>query len=336
MPKHFTNFPDELEQYNPEEIKVENFQKLKTIDKDGRWHSFNDQPALILQLEPNLATQNFLWHSHGELSRAGNLPPVINTSNGTIYETHNERGQRHSYNGMPAYINNREYSDEIWVRWYSEGYLHREQNLPAVIVIRDGKVTEEIFYKNGKPHRNNGLPAQIEATFTAWSVEGGVHNIKAAAIKEYDENPACIRNQWGLYGVILSKNNFNLIVDYQKKTRAPLWVSFLLTMEIITEEEVKGFIDPAGNWDSSVPLEWLLRCWGITDEKFDVKVKKILDSFNEFNDNDYLVSHEDYSLELFMKIVKSDEAYANSQKFASKVFQYESTENHVDFSVKTC
>jgi hypothetical protein len=314
MTKHFTNFPKELEQYNPEELKIGNFEKLRTIDKNGFWHSFNDQPALILQLEPKKsATQNFLWYSHGELSREGNFPPAINISaDGTIYETLNERGQRHSYHDLPAYLNNREYSDEIWIRWYSKGYLHREQDLPAIIVVRSGKVTEEIFYKNGKPHRGNGLPAQIEATFTAWSVEGGVHNIKAAAIKEYDQKRACIRDQWGLYGVIIPEGTFNLIIGYQKRTRAPLWVAFLHIMEIVTEKEVKSFITPAGDWDSSVPTEWLLRCWGVTDEKFDTKVKKALGSFDEFNDLNEIISHEDYSLKLFMKIVKSDEAYANS------------------------
>jgi hypothetical protein len=96
----------------------------------------------------------------------------------------------HSINDLPI-INC--YGDK---RWYKEGGLHRDRDLPAIIFARgsqrwymegklhrDGDLPAAIYddgshywYKEGKLHRDGDLPAEIVADGTKyWWKEGKLH-----------------------------------------------------------------------------------------------------------------------------------------------------------------
>jgi hypothetical protein len=56
--------------------------------------------------------------------------------------------------------------------WYKEGRLHRDGDLPAV-VMADGT---QMWYKRGMPHRDGDLPAKILADGTQmWFIKGKSH-----------------------------------------------------------------------------------------------------------------------------------------------------------------
>ena len=312
MIKHFAVFPKEARQYNPPAVKNTDFSQVNTVDENGRNHSYDDKPALIINLNSKFSPEEFYWYSHGELYRAENKAHGIRASS-TTYETLNEKEKLHSYNGSPAYIDYDKNADNLWIQWYENGKLHRADDLPALMVIENGKISEEIFYKNGVPHRGNGLPAQIEQDFTAWIVEGGVHNVKQVAVKEYDHGNGRthIYKKWGLYGVLIPENVFNSTLAYHGKRQVPLWVAFLRVLNIVTETDIDSFMDMNDTWDAQVPTDWLLRAWGITDEKFKKKINQL---FGELNERNEVIDYQTYSLNLFLNIVKSDEAYAASLK----------------------
>lgn len=57
-------------------------------------------------------------------------------------------------------------------RWYKEGVLHREEDLPAIEYINRIK----IWYKNGLLHRDNDHPAIEDDVGTKkWYKEGKLH-----------------------------------------------------------------------------------------------------------------------------------------------------------------
>ena len=77
-------------------------------------------------------------------------------------------GVRHSFNDEPAVVfgNTKE--------WWWKGKLHREGDLPAVI-MNDGKSFE--WWVNGKRHREGDQPAVIYSAdpYKAWYVNGVRH-----------------------------------------------------------------------------------------------------------------------------------------------------------------
>jgi hypothetical protein len=87
-------------------------------------------------------------------------------------------------------------SDELAVCWYKEGKLHRGNNLPAMISCKF-----QTWYKFGQRHRDNDLPAVIYKNGDKeWWVEGLRHrNYDRPAIitklsKTWFSNGACHRN----------------------------------------------------------------------------------------------------------------------------------------------
>jgi hypothetical protein len=308
MSKHFMKFPFGLDEYNPPKLNGKDFTKNETLDKNEKYHSFNDKPSLITKSNLYMDSEEFYWHSHGKLYRKGNRAPII-FSSPTFYITNDENSNLHSYEGKPAYLCSikDKNEDALLLKWYSAGKLHRNDDFPALLAITDGEFSEEIFYKNDVLHRGNGLPAQHESTFTAWVVEGGVHNISKPAILKRSLDQLHLGSQWGLYGVSITESVFDATISYHVKRQVPLWVAFLHTLNIITTADISNFANIFNNWDTQLPLEWLLRAWGVTDEKFKKHVELLVSDPRD-------MFYEKPSLGLFIKIINSDANYAALQK----------------------
>jgi hypothetical protein len=61
--------------------------------------------------------------------------------------------------------------------WYKNGKIHRRDDLPAIITTyMNGKI-EFTWYKDGVIHRDNGLPAKISSDLSAtWYIDGEIKN----------------------------------------------------------------------------------------------------------------------------------------------------------------
>jgi antitoxin component YwqK of YwqJK toxin-antitoxin module len=66
-------------------------------------------------------------------------------------------------NDLPTYIKN---GDKYW---YKNGKIHRDDDLPAVVCYNSTKY----WYQNGKLHRDNNLPAVIMRNGDKYWYENG-------------------------------------------------------------------------------------------------------------------------------------------------------------------
>ena len=57
---------------------------------------------------------------------------------------------------MPAFINGKIFIDSKIYKWYKNGKLHREGDMPAFI---NGKIHK--WYKNGNLHREGDMPVVL-------------------------------------------------------------------------------------------------------------------------------------------------------------------------------
>ncbi len=71
-----------------------------------------------------------------------------------------KNGRLHRDNDLPAVITS--YGGQVWCK---NGERHRDNDLPAIIVDRDGI---QVWYKNGKLHRDHDLPAIILTETQKW------------------------------------------------------------------------------------------------------------------------------------------------------------------------
>lgn len=276
MSKHFNNFPPELEQYNPEIIMPEMDFIRETLDDNKLLHSFNDEPSYAEE-----GPQGFLklkWHSHGKIHREGGNPLSITITDNS-YLAVDENGQAHSYNGMPGMIEI--YFDELTLAWYKNGVLHRDGDLPAEIIWKiDSKnnkkeFKEEVYYINGEISRINNLPTTVGKDSTTWQVKDQFHNTKGFALEETTSLSKNKIYTWCLYGIEVKESDFNRITNYAETAKAPLWFSFLVALEIVEKDSLSFFIDENNKWNSTFPLQWVLRSWGINKRVFSESLVKL-------------------------------------------------------------
>jgi hypothetical protein len=277
MLKFFTNLPDSLEQYNPEVIPKE-WHREETFDKEGRLHSFDDLPmltknknaAMSYSYNSGLNIYEFCWYNHGKLYRSGNRPAIIRVSE-NFYKTYNSQGSFHSYNGMPATFHALE--DGVFsLDWYADGKNHRDgDDLPlSIIVDSTGYLEHESYGLHGILHRGNNLPAETNFDTQTWIVQGRMHNSEGYAQLFYPDDYT-----WALYGLEVSESIFNQIKTMPATANLPIWVSFLRTLDIISQEQVNAFISSDGKWDTNIPNSWLLNCWNVTSIFFEKKITRL-------------------------------------------------------------
>lgn len=306
MVKHFDNFPEGLEQYNPEIIQGSDFETPKTFDSQQQLHSFNDKPAVVAKVEASPRSyEEFLWYQHDKIYRENNQPPIVNARANVAYESYNENYELQSYDGMPSnIICFKKYEElQFQLSWQDDGRLHREGDLPATIDIKHGEIVRSCYLQNGLIHRDNGLPSIIEKTGSSWYVNSALHNSKGPAVIFQEKESDDFSFKWALFGIALSKDVFLSIMSYHEKMKVPLWVAVLCVLKVINESEVNTLKDEENLWNTELPVEWLLKVWGVDEEKFKIRINNF--AYSTDNAGIYL-SNNDESLSVFCSIVKID------------------------------
>jgi hypothetical protein len=124
------------------------------------------------------------------------LPSEID-SFGTEY-WHNKYGELHSFLGQPAVVNYNGISESVSYkkieqqRWYKNGKTHRERGLPAIIYFYDDKISTRYWFKNGETYRENEKCHvesyvfdeinKIKKTHQYWMEDG---NVSKYEVKKY-------------------------------------------------------------------------------------------------------------------------------------------------------
>ena len=107
-----------------------------------------------------------------------------------LYESTYYRGMLHSYMGEPGRIITRPGQDDsVRYEYYSYGKLNRI-DAPAVIVMRNGKVEREEWWKDGELHREDGPAVEIfdieynnlESHTKRWYRDGKLHRTDGPAV----------------------------------------------------------------------------------------------------------------------------------------------------------
>jgi hypothetical protein len=268
MIKWFQSLPAVLEQYNPED-KFNSFNELETFDENGKYHSYNDEPSLVVY-DGN--GKLFCWHSHGEIFREDDKPASIRVSP-VFYRTYDANNNLHSYDGMPSVINIIRYSltKTITAGWLEHGIFHRTGDLPAEITTyqvhgqgsNQVEKPEESYFEHGVFHRANNKPARKREHGDEWHVLGHLHNDKGIAIG-LANNHESVDNEWALFGVRLTQEDYQQIKSFQHRRRAPLWLSFLYVIGLVDYTQVTFVLNKTNNFEA-LPINWVLHMLGLTD-----------------------------------------------------------------------
>lgn len=264
MPKHFANFPSEFEAYNPEAIIFDE-DNLITVDDDGKYHSYDDKPAFVVNHDKGLI--ELWWYSHGLPYRENNKPLHV-MYGPDFYTTYTIDGMLHSYEEQPAVIviptplfgSEKELDKSaITFEWYRNGAFHRGQDLPALQIVRKNMITSEAYYIEGLKHRPQVTTPSLKKHFAYYSYNSFSNQ---SEFRQY------------LYGVSLTENMFNNIMLSKKTEDIPLWVAFFFALGIIDQETMNVVKNQLQDWDQKVPFAWVMRTLNITEEIFQNQIKK--------------------------------------------------------------
>jgi hypothetical protein len=276
--KCFVSMPSELEQYNPDALKLDDncdewFQEV--LDENEEQHSYDGKPSNIQKVNKSNSMQAF-WHSHGELIRCAYMVP--NES----FATSDSKDQLHSYDDAPAEIRYVSHYNEFELKWRNHGVIHRENDLPALVRWNkpEGHAKaryEEYYYVNGELHREDAKPAIDGLIKKEWFVYGGLHKVDGPACLFTKKAPGRSKRQWGLYGLEMEKRTFDSVLTYQYKTKVPLWVALLYIIGVVTEDKISVFQNESGTWDLTVPLTWVLHLWNVNDDILSQAVHNLRD-----------------------------------------------------------
>lgn len=273
MSKLFRYMPPVFEAYNPDDTFADLTFDYVTRNKKGYLHSFNDEPSSVANTVKK-EEKTMTWHSNGKVHRE-NESPHINLSP-TRFLTHDSQGLKHSFNGMPGKTTSGELM--TWLEWYDHGGLHREGDLPALLCANQDKILEYSYFEHDLLHRANNQPADVSVFSEAWYVKGWQHNAKGHSYINNEENSySYLKNSetWHLYDVELTAETFEAIKNFEAEQMVPLWVAFLYKLEIIHDEEISLFLDEANSWDTTFPVKWVLKSWGVNEDDFQIQVRNL-------------------------------------------------------------
>lgn len=286
MVKLFPTIPEPFRYLVPDApfyVEYDNWDLKATFDEDGLLHSYNDIP-MRMNYPARLGTgiwencMEFNWYSHGRISRGEGLSPHIMISP-NAYSTSDGDKYLQSYGGMPSRIATSLEGTHFSFDWHKDGYQHRDDGLPAsVIYDLEGNLYREIFYVNDLQHRSYSLPSDDSETCKEWRVQGVLHNTLGSAVRFIDKS-----GNMNAHGIEISETDFNAIKSLASHKRMPLYISFLVNMKITTLEHLDAFMDDAGAWKTSIPLDWVLRALNVTDEIFDEKTKEAEQGFDRID-----------------------------------------------------
>lgn len=101
------------------------------------------------------------------------------------------------YNGQIVW----EYDGKEYARrWYKNGRLHRDNDLPAVIINGGQKQ----WMQKGLPHRTSGPAVEYADGSVEWWFEGQIHRLSGPAVCGEDENYVYGEGYW-LWGKKVSE-----------------------------------------------------------------------------------------------------------------------------------
>ena len=188
------------------------------------------------------------------------------------------------------------FDDQRGKQWYKDGKLHRDDNLCAN-VDTSGRVKQ--WFKNGLLHRDYDLPAEVWPPERPYDIPSyhrngyyildlnhrlsdraqveveGVNEKAVQHIRYLKSTPSAISGLrageeetalegHALYGVALTRKEFELIKNYAADEKIPLYAAWLIEMERTTKQDVKE-LKAADGFD--FPFAWVCRVLGVTDEK---------------------------------------------------------------------
>lgn len=115
--------------------------------------------------------------------------------------------------------------------WYVDGYIHRDNDKPAIIELTYDKTLIQIWYHHGKRHRFNDQPAYSHKNTHIWYQHGKIHrdNDKPALIIVDAEHKAWFNN-----GIRHRKNGPALIPGRyrRRRPRPQYWLDGMKCSEI--------------------------------------------------------------------------------------------------------
>jgi hypothetical protein len=283
------------------------------------YHSYDDKPSMVYM--NNTFRYTFQWHKNGVLFRSENLPFSIEiykeVAQGIIkvsYATFDSNENVHSYNDMPAAMSsvgpwqtlkdgNLDYN--FLIQWANYGKLIRANDKPTIIRVWKNFPRES--YHNGNGYHRDNNPAIIEENKKLWIVADALHNQEGPAKVERREINTPYFFNWFLYGVHLKEPTFNKIKTYQKTKNVPFWVAFLWGVELTNDEAITHFMNNFDNWDSNLPINWILHTLNVTKEKWDTFAEEIFKSDAESSyRQDNRLEFEPARLHRFLAIIEHE------------------------------
>ena len=129
----------------------------------------------------------------------------------SIKEYKDKQGRLHRENDLPAVIVDKK--NKKYEKWYKHGFLHRENDKPAVIYGIGTKQGIKEWWYEGKKHRENDKPAVIYPYEKQWWYEGKLHreNDKPAVILTYKGKVK--KEEWWYKGIRHRENYEPAIIE---------------------------------------------------------------------------------------------------------------------------
>lgn len=179
--------------------------------------------------------------------------------------TLDSEGRVHSFNDEPAKVEGKSKT------WYKHGIVHHDNDKPAFIFI-EGEVGEcSTWFVNGEPGRENDKPTYLSGSFgdmngiQTWTTGGLYHRVVGHTVFHPYQNIS----QWYLYDLQLTQEQHQKIVLQATSLSCPLWVSFLIFLKVISDEELAFLSGITNKWFITLPVSWVFASLNITAEKLD-------------------------------------------------------------------
>jgi hypothetical protein len=311
MSKFFSEFPSELEQYNPEdlfaELKLTNSTQqtnLVTVNDEGFLHSNEDFPSSI---KGDLSTYFIKWHQHGQLARLNDKPVAVRMGK-NFYETYDSNDKRHSYNDNPAVIEKSSNAGSFILQWYNHGFLERESDKPSILNIQGGMTELAVYYKANCYHRAYNLPAVEGATIKLWAVENLLHNITGPAKIMIPLGWTKGFSEWHLYGIKVTEDEFEKVLAYQTKNQTPLWLALFKFFNLVSDDSVTKFVEEFSNEKTNLPIKWVLQAFSINEKIWNnFAVTKTSSNYSI----DYSLECTAASFYSFLKVIQHEESLSH-------------------------
>lgn len=178
--------------------------------------------------------------------------------------TLDEHENKHSYNDEPAE------SHSLYKTWYRHGKEHRENDLPSSIFDPETKHESMQWCINGERHRENDKPSFQGNYISRWYVCDVPHRLTGPATMYAKNGPLSNRSdEWNLYGLEITGEQHKQVLSHAELNSYPLWLSFLVFIEVLSEEDVALFASFFNDKETPLPATWVIAALGLNDRKLE-------------------------------------------------------------------